>query len=281
MVLPEYFKDVRYRVRIFDNSIFLMSAEVPDKGQRKFTMTVHKTMLGLGESTKLDFMLNPDIKPKIFGKVFEVDFDIRDSVQLGDLLDIAPELVYEINNNYRKYKTLKENQESVINADFDVNDDLTDPMPAETIAVKPPKPLADEEEDEDRLIDTVIKGVKDIAATAPYMPVLGKIIKTPEDQKQESIEKCLTLCAKHPKLLYWLPQHLKIGPEVHAIVSQSRIYRTGVIPSYYHAQSGAMIAEKVLARPKEQTGWQQVALYAVLIIGIVGTIGIIAWLLHG
>jgi hypothetical protein len=68
---------------------------------------------------------------------------------------------------------------------------------------------------------------------------------------------------------------------VHAIVSQSRIFKVGVDPTYYNKQSGAQISEKMLAKPKEAKGWQDVVIMAIAVMGILGTIALIAWLLHG
>jgi hypothetical protein len=284
MGLLEFTKDVRYRIRIFDNGNFIQSAEVPDKGQRSIKMTVHKEWFGLGEKTKLEFMINPEIKPKVFqGKIMEIDFDIRDSVQLADLLDIAPDLVYSINEKYRNKKGMEREREQVINAEFDIKDALegddkkSNPL-SDTITKIPQE---EEDEEDDRAIDTLIRGAKAVGEILPNIPLIGRISTVPENKKEQNIQKCLELCAQHPKLLYWLPKYLKIEPEIHAIVSQSRIYRTGIMPSYYFAQSGAQIAEKVLARPKEQTGWQQVALIGIVVLAVIIVFGLMVWLLKG
>ena len=68
-------------------------------------------------------------------------------------------------------------------------------------------------------------------------------------------------------MLYLLPHEFKIDQEVRAICAQTVIGRTGVIPSYYTAQSNAPIAEKVLQRPQIKTGWEQVVLILGVIIG--------------
>lgn len=286
MGILEGFKDVRYRIRIFDNGNFIMSAEVPDKGQRNINVTVHQAMFGIGERTRLAFQINPKIKPKIFeGKIMEVDFDIRDSTQLGDLLDVCPELVYEIDKNYKKsewYKKLKgvvDEDNEILNADFTVSSEKKEFIEVQDLT-------ADLEEEEDkRPIDTVINGIKEageiITNAAPHLPLTEKVFKVPDEKKAENIRKCMKLIANHPKLLYWLPGYLKIEPEITAIVSQSRIYRAGIQPSYYIAQTGAMIAEKILTRPKEQTGYQQIIIIIAVLLFIIIIVGLIAWLLHG
>lgn len=285
MGILEGFKDVRYRIRIFDNGNFIMSAEVPDKGQRNINVTVHQAMFGIGEKTRLAFQINPKIKPKIFeGKIMEVDFDIRDSTQLGDLLDVCPELVYEIDKNYKKsdwYKKLKGvvEDDEILNADFTVSSEKKEFIEVQDLTAD------QEEEEEKRPIDTVINGIKEageiLSNAAPHLPIAERVFKVPDQKKAENIKKCMTLIANHPKLLYWLPGYLKIEPEITAIVSQSRIYRAGIQPSYYIAQTGAMIAEKILTRPKEQTGYQQIILVIAFLLFIIIIIGLIAWLLHG
>lgn len=277
MGIMESFKDVRYRIRIFDHDNFLMSAEAPDKGQRYITATVHKSgFAGLGEKTKLAFMINPAIKPKIFnGKIMEIDFDIRDSVQLGDLIDVVPDLVYEINKNYKMDQGKKNENGKTIDADFTIKKN-----PGEQDLPPIPKdPLTEEEEEDYRALDDLLKRVNDLKAISPFLPVVRSL--TSEEKKQANVIKCLELAEQHPKLLYWLPKYLKIEPEIHQLVSQSLIYRVGVQPSYYTAQSGAMIAEKMLARPKESTGWQQVVIYGLIIIGVLGSLGLVIWLLKG
>ena len=278
MGLFEFTKGVRYRIRIFDNNIFIMSAEVADKGQRKFEVTVHKGTLGFGEKVKLAFMLNPKIKPKIFdGKIFEVDFDMRDSVQMGDLMDIAPEVVREVNEVFYKQR-LAENrkEEDVVDAEYSVKnvDDLFEDEPPKTT----PKPADEIEfEDEDkRIIDTILNTGKD---TINAVTGLRKLKQVEGKDKKQKIQELFNLAARHPKLLYWLPGRIDIEPEITALVSQSMIYRTGIQPSYYIAQSNAMISEKTLARPKEQTGWQQVVMMAVIGVMILGVLGIIAYIL--
>ena len=278
MGLFEFTKGVRYRIRIFDNSNFIMSADVADKGQRKFEVTVHKGTLGFGEKIKLAYMLNPKIKPKIFdGKIFEVDFDIRDSVQLGDLMDIAPEIVKDVNDAFYKQR-LEENRQKddVVDAEYSVKnaDDLFEET--EETAPRSKSAIEIEEEEDARIIDTIFNAGKD---TINAVTGLTKLKQAEGKDKKQKIQDLLNIAARHPKLLYWLPGRIDIEPEITALVSQSMIYRTGIQPSYYIAQSNAMISEKTLARPKEQTGWQQVVMMAIVGVLILGTLGIVAYIL--
>ncbi len=258
MSLIEKIKGVRYRIRVFDHNLHIRTVEVPDRGQRYINIVViPKNMMIFGEETKLAFMLNHDIPPKIFGGfIMEVDFDIRDSVPLADLVDVIPDLVYEINEN------LKESEKAYEEAQKDnsiealteavpalVDDGTTEKKEPEKKAPAPKKP---------GLIPTALK-----------LHRLYQQIKSAdyESEKRTLIHKCLDICQDHPKLLYWLPQEMKIDQEVKAIVSQSRVKRLGIIPSYYIAQSSAQIAEKVLQRPQTKTGWEQVVLILGVIIG--------------
>jgi hypothetical protein len=280
-------ESLSYRIRLFDNENFIRSYTAPDKGQKKFTLTVHKDLYGFGEATKLDFMLNPKIKPKQFGKVLEVDFNIRDACQLGDLLDVDPDFVYSVNKNYKEKKNLRDRMKDtgqVQDAEYNIQDDPLMESPKEPeVFTKKVDPITDEEE-ETNLAGTLFNKGKELLDTAttvyPFMTIPGKQ-ELSDKQKEELIPKCLMLCQKHPKLLYWLPDKLNIGPEVHAVVSQTMIYSVGVDPSYYNKQSGAQIAEKLLTKPKEAKGWQDVVIMGIAVMGILGTIGLIIWLLKG
>jgi hypothetical protein len=286
MGLLDSFTSLQYRVRLFDHDNFIRSYTIADKGQKKFTLTVHKDLYGFGEATKLDFMLNPKIKPRQFGKIFEVDFDIRDAVQLGDLLDVDPDFVYSVNKSYREKKSLRDRVKDngqVQDAEYNIKDDPLMEDPKQPGTTKNVDPITEEEED-NTYAETLVKGAKDLFDTAstvmPFVPFPGKH-ELSDKEKEILIPKCLMLCQKHPKLLYWLPDHLKVGPEVHAIVSQSRIFQVGVDPSYYNKQSGAQIAEKLLTKPKEAKGWQDVVIIGIIVMGILGTIALAVWLLHG
>jgi hypothetical protein len=254
-------ENVRYRVRIFDHGKWIKTAYVPNKGQAHFPITVHAKMLGFGEKTRLEFMLNPKLQPKDFGEIFEVDFDIRDSAQLGDLLDIMPDLVYEINQNY---KNAADSEHPTIDAEINKIDDQLleeDPKPEETSA---------EEEDEKTGAEKVAAAAKAAAEVAsiaiPNLPIVSRFR---DDITRDRAGEILKKCQKYPKLLYWVPDRLNIEPEVHALVSQSRIVRCGIMPSYYKKQSDAEIAEKVLAKPAQPKGWQDVAIIGLIIICII------------
>jgi hypothetical protein len=97
--------------------------------------------------------------------------------------------------------------------------------------------------------------------------VIVRLRLADDPKKQAIVKKIMSLCARHPKLYPWLPAALEIDMEVIAIVSAKALFRIGIMPSYYAAQSGALISEKVLERPKEAPSWITVAL--------VGAIGII------
>jgi hypothetical protein len=249
-------ENVRYRVRIFDHGKWIKTAYVPNKGQGHFPITVHAKMLGFGEKTKLEFMLNPKIQPKDFGEIFEVDFDIRDAVQLADLLDIMPDLVYEINQNYKRDV---DSEHPTTDAEITKVDDLfeAEPKPAE-------------EEEEKTGAEKLAEGVKSAAEVAsvaiPNLPIVSRFR---DDISRDKVEEILKKCQKYPKLLYWVPDRLNIEPEVHALVSQSRIVRCGIMPSYYKKQSDAEIAEKVLAKPPQAKGWQDVAVIGLIVICII------------
>lgn len=269
---------ITYRIRIFDNNMHVLTTEVPDKGQRFVAITVHAKLMGLGEKTRYAFMINPDIKPFVFGgKILELNFDIRDSVPLTDLLDIAPDLVIEINDKYKAHldylKKEEQKKAGQIDAEFTVKEEnkIDESLLEEIKEEKKPDPTP--ELGDNRPIDTIIRNVKtgaEIAAIAiPYLPGIRKF---KEPDTEEKIKIMLDLCNKtpaHRKLLYWLPKYLEIQPEVHEIVSQSMIYRCGVIPAFYKAQTDAQIAEKVLARPKAPEGWQTVVMIGLILVAFV------------
>jgi hypothetical protein len=259
---------ITYRVRIFDNGIYLKTVKVPNKGQTHFAATVHAKMMGFGEKTRMEFMINPKIQPKIFGNVFEIDFDIRDAVQLGDLLDINPDLVYEINKNYRLQNSPPEDvqdAEYTVKSTEDLFED--EPKPAEEKKEEP------EEEEGTRQIDEIIKQAKTAAEIASVaIPNLPGIRNLTQEKNAEQVKKVLELCTKSPahrKLLYWVPAVLNIEPEIHMLVSQTWIYQTGISPSYYRAQTDAPIAEKMMTRPEGKKGWQDVAILGLIIVGII------------
>lgn len=270
MSLMEQWKGVRYRVRIFDRGIHIRTLEVPDRGQRKIEVTVKGKTLGiLGEETRLAFMINPEIPPKLFGGfVQEIDFDIRDAAQLSDLLDLIPDFVYGINENYRAIQEMRESPDI---------EKLAEPAPAEVPVIEPTQPTEagteEKPEEENKPLPPPPKKPGLIRTGKKLADTLLALRNAQFDaEKNRLIRECLELCMIYPKFLYWLPKHLKIEQEIHAICTQSRIKRTGVIPSYYIAQSKAMISEKVLARPPQKQGWQDV----ILILGVLVVFVILA-----
>lgn len=293
MSLLEKMKGVRYRARIFDHNLHISTVEVPDRGQRYITITVRKKTLGIfGDETKLAFMINPDIPPKIFGGfIQELDFDIKDATPLADIVDLIPDLVYEINENY---KLIQEEKEKAIleMKEKPGIESIIEPLPT-------PAPEETKEEANEGTKETVVpveekieetKESKEVKKPEPPSPKKPGILITSSKlldiltrlknegdgpEKNKTIKECLELCVLYPKLLYWLPKHLKIDQEVHAIVSQSRVKRVGVLPSYYVNQANAMIAEKVLARPAPKPGWQDVIIIIAVFAFIIGFIALI------
>lgn len=269
----------------------------PERGQRFIKAVVHSPNFGLfGEKTVLAFMINRKITPHIFnGHIMEIDFDIRDAVQMTDLLDLCPDLVSELEPNYKKYLEMKKAAGDVVDAQYTIkkeNDAGIDPLledkkpdgPQKTPPKKENVDPDEHESEDERPIETIIRNGKtaaEIASTAiPYLPIIRKF-NSPDKNSEEKIQKIIGICNKSPahrKLLYWVPELLGVYDEIQWIVSQSRPIRTGVDPSYYKAQSGAQIAEKVLSRPPQKEGWQTV----VLILGIVAlTVVAIALIMHG
>ena len=270
-------KPVKYRIRIFDHGLHISTAEVEDRGQSYITRVVKpKKMMLFGEEVKLAFQINSEIPPKIFGNILEIDFDIRDTTQLGDLIDIAPDLVYQINEKYREMIELNKVIEKGTDEEFIMK--FSEPAPDE----KPKDPATEpvtEEEGTNRAQEIVI-GIQDTIRVRKILKEL-KNMDDSQKQKKEKIEEALALCTKHPKLLYWLPKRLGLGQEIHAIVSQSRIERVGIKPSSYTAEVNSRHVEKTLARPA--TGnemWQTILIIAVLGIVAVMIILVAYFLTH-
>jgi hypothetical protein len=252
MSLIDKMKGVRYRARIFDHNLHITTIEVPDRGQRYVTIVVKGKQMGFkGEETKLAFKINPDIPPKIFGGfIQELDFDIKDSCPMADLVDVVPDLIYEINENYKVMAEVKKDEGI---------ESLMEPAPA-------PDGTTEKKDDEKKA--PAPKKPPLIRTARKLYDILNQIKSADyESEKRALIKQCLDLCQEYPKLIYWLPKEMTIYQEVNAIVSQSRIKRNGVIPSYYIRQSNAEIAEKVLQRPQTKTGWEQVVLILGVIIG--------------
>lgn len=255
---------LRYRVRIFDNGNHLKTIIVPDKGQSYIPVTVHSPNFGLfGEKTRVAFMINPEVKPFIFGQIIELNFDVRDACQLADLIDLVPDIVLDINKNYETllalHKEEKDRKNGTINAEFtEIGKDseiLLDPVQETQTEIKP------EEEEEKRPIEKIADGAK---AAAEIATTLIKVKTAKEEEKEKTILEALAICKKYPRLLYWLPKKLEIEPEIKHLVTQMRIKRVGTIPSLYKASVEAPIAEKTLTRPALKKGWEDVVLVAVV-----------------
>jgi len=272
MSLLDKMKGVRYRARVFDHNLYLFSVEVPDRGQRYITVTVQKKIIGLfGEEKRIALLINENIHPKLFGGfVQEIDFDIRDAAQLGDLLDVVPDLVYEINQNYKVIQEVRKDEGM---------GSLMEPQTVPEVSPAPTDGTTEKKEDEKKA-PAVPKKPGLIITSAKMLETISALKNTVDGiEKHKIIRECLDLCLLYPKFFYWLPNYLKIDQEVHAIVSQSRIKRVGIIPSYYIAQSNAMIAEKVLARPAAKQGWEQVVIIGIIAAAILGTLGLVVYAL--
>lgn len=271
------FKDntVRYRIRVFDHGLHIKTAEIEDRGQPYITLVVKpKKLMLFGEEVKLAFQINPDIPPKIFGNILEVDFDIRDSTQLGDLLDITPDLVFQVNEGYQKiYESKKLWKESKTDEEFIMN--FTEPAPDSS-----PTPTKTDDDDEETPAKKIVLGIQDSIRVMQILKELKKVDSS-QAEKKKKIEEALNLCTKHPKLLYWLPKRLNIGQEIHAIVSQSRIERVGIKPSSYTAEVNSRHVEKTLARPKEGNEmWNTILIIAVMAIAALAMVAIVYFLTH-
>lgn len=261
MSLLDKMKGVRYRARIFDNGIYLKTIETPDVGQRDITSLVKAKKFGIfGEEVKIKFIINPKIRPKLFGGyIQEIDYDVRDAMQLADLFDLMPDYVCELED------TFKQNIKTFEEAKNDPGiESLTEPTPASV-----PEGGAETKESDKKVVSpTMPKKPGIIKGSAKIASCLLALREAIEDKdRRKIISDCLELCKDHPTMFYLLPHEFKIDQEVRAICAQTVIGRTGVIPSYYTAQSNAPIAEKVLQRPQIKTGWEQVVLILGVIIG--------------
>ena len=294
---------MQYRIRVFDNGHFIRSALVKDRGQRRIDLIVKPKDLGfLGEETKLSFMINPEIPPRYFGNIQEIDYDIRDSTQLADIFDLCPELVEEINENlYKTIRTLTQKDDHIVlEATFTEKTEtegkekeidprievLTDPVPDPVHVQK--RELSESEKKIEKLPG--VKGATKALSTIATFPhtvktsfrgirLLNQIRYAEDTEKQDLMKKVLNFCQEpgNAKCLRWLPKHLNIEPEIMAIVSQTELDGIGVMPMYYIKQSSAEIAEKMLQRPKTPEDWKTTALY---IIGILGVLVIFAVIIY-
>jgi hypothetical protein len=108
-----------YRIRIFDHGHHIKTVKIKNRGQDYVTVVVKGKDYGfLGEEIKLAFMINPEITPRYFGNVMELDYDVRDATPLGDLFDLCPDLVHDLNKSlHATLDALKKDTSNVIEAE--------------------------------------------------------------------------------------------------------------------------------------------------------------------
>lgn len=285
---------MQYRIRVFDHGHHIKTATLKNRGQDLISLVVKPKDYGfLGEEVKLGFMINPAIPPRYFGNIMEIDFDVRDSTQLGDLFDICPDLVYQLNQNFAD--TLDTLKHPTTDAEYtdktgSALEALTDPVDDSPEADPPAlSPL------EKKLLK--VPGVPAVTNVLSHLSgiqhnfrvnlegvqLFADINYADYSKKQELIKKCLAFCEKpgNEKALRWLPKRLHIEPEVTALVSQSELDGVGIMPMYYIKQSSAEIAEKMLMRPKTPADWKEVLIYILGIVAVVCIFGIIVMRLAG
>ena len=292
---------MQVRVRIFDHGHHIKTVTVKNRGQDYVTVVVKGKDYGfLGEEIKLAFMINPEIPPKYFGNIMEIDYDVRDSTPLGDLFDLCPDLVHDLNRSLHKtLDALKQEKSNVIEAEFTEktqekgeeteNDEsliaLTDLLPDPV--KEPEKEKTDLEKRVEKIPGVVpVTQFLDVVTNIPHnvttnmrgVNILLKIGAAPDEEKQELVIKALDFCSLpgNQKCLRWLPRHLHIEPEVSHILSQIELDGVGVMPMYYVKQTTAQISEKMLERPKPPEDWKTTAIY---IIGILAVLGIVVYFL--
>lgn len=267
-------RGIRYKIRIFHDNYHVKTVTVRAKGQRFITVLVENPIIGKKE--KLAFMIPHDIKPFVFrGSELEYNFDIRDATPLKDLTDLYPDFVHDLSEDLKTLFPPKKNtiedlyeDDMVVDADFIKIDSEKEEPKKEEPEQKPTEPLSEQAK-------TVIvkkKVESAVQVTKDSTNLLKEIIRlhlADDVKKRDKIKEIMNICARYPKLLYWLPSAMNLDKEIYSLVSAKAIYRTGIMPSYYAAQSGALISEKVLERPKEAPSWITVALVGIIIFGIV------------
>jgi hypothetical protein len=283
-------RGIKYRIRIFHDNYHIKTVTVKAKGQRFVTVLVENPLIGHKE--KLAFMVPHDIKPFVFrGTELEFNYDIRDATPLSDLTDLYPDFIHDLNEDIKTLlpenfllEDLFEEKPVVIDA---VVTEIPDPKKEENKTEQEPEDAAPKTESqpqpapvtteivkkEGTVKKTVASAVKVTKDSGTLLKEMIRLHLADDAEKRKKVKKIMDICAQHPKLLYWLPSAMKIDKEIYSLVSAKRIKRGGVMPSYYAAQSGALISEKVLERPKEQPSWITVAL-----VGVIGII-IVALLL--
>jgi len=258
---------IKYKIRIFHDNYHIKTVTVKAKGQRFVTVVVESPLIGHKE--KLAFMIPHEIKPFVFkGKELEFSYDIRDACPLTDLTDLYPEFIEHISADLAtllipEKSTIEDLYENTVidveAKEIKKEEGTADPAePPKPDSPPPPAPAPVKKE------NVAVKVTKD---SGTLLKEIVRLRLADDIKKQAIVKKIMSLCARHPKLYYWLPKAWEIDMEVIAIVSAKGLFRIGIMPSYYAAQSGALISEKVLERPKEAPSWITVAL-----VGVIGII---------
>ena len=258
---------IKYKIRIFHDHYHIKTVTVKAKGQRFVTVVVESPLIGHKE--KLAFMIPHEIKPFVFkGKDLEYSYDIRDACPLTDLTDLYPDFIEHISADLAtllipEKSTIEDLYENMVidveAKEIKKEEGTADPAePPKPDSPPPPAPAPVKKE------NVAVKVTKD---SGTLLKEIVRLRLADDTKKQAIVKKIMPLCARHPKLYYWLPKALEIDMEVIAICSAKGLFRIGIMPSYYWAQSTAMISEKILQQPKEQPSWVTVAL-----VGVIGII---------
>lgn len=271
-------RGIRYKIRIFHDNYHIKTVTARAKGQRFVTVLVENPIIGKKE--KLAFMIPHDIKPFVFGgRDLEFNYDIRDATPLSDLTDLYPDFVHDLNEDIKtlflpENHTMEDLYENriVIDADIIKFDPGKEEPKKENPEQKPsespePQPGPAKDGIVKKKVESAVQVTKD---SANLLKEMVRLHLTDDITKRDEIKKIMAICSRYPKLLYWLPGALDLDKDILSLVSAKGIYRIGVMPSYYAAQSGALISEKVLERPKEQPSWITVALVGVIGIIVLG-----------
>jgi hypothetical protein len=263
---------MKYRIRVFDHGHFITKADVPDRGQDSIKLVVKKKDYMLfGEEVKLMFMINPDIKPFIFGNIMEINFDIRDSTQLADIFDYYPDIVRQINKPLYEH-LLDQKKDSVSHPTIDAV--ITETPERTTNPVEKPLTLEDltdavPEKEEETEESTGMKAINFAVDNIKAILILNGINKESDsERKAQLVQGAIAFAESHPKSLRWLPKELHIEPEVTAIVAQTELDGVGIRPMYYTRQSSAEITEKMFQRPKAPEDWKMSLVYVCAGLGI-------------
>jgi hypothetical protein len=265
---------MKYRIRVFDHGHFITKAEVPDRGQDNIKLVVKKKDFMLfGEEVKLQFMINPEIRPFIFGNVMEINFDIRDSTQLADIFDYYPDLVRQINGPLYEQlsKEKKGGDHPVQDAEFTEKTEKEGEEKKEEPVIDPLNELLEEEviEEEEQEESAGVKAINYARDNIKAILKLNDISRAKESEiRTELVRQAFVFAEEHPKSLRWLPRYLHVEPEVTAIVAQTELDGVGIRPMYYTRQSSAEITEKMFQRPKAPEDWKMGLIYVAAALGV-------------